>query len=327
MRKINILAACSLLLFSACTKDKSTQPNADNNRIVQVLTDNFNLTVMNAVINRANLAGDLNGSGPYTLFAPSDEAFAKAGYSSALSVLSASGALINSIGAYHTVEGNYDLNKLPFLFNQEITSKGGKLFITRWIKNNDTIITINGSRLLSNSIHASNGEVKVIDRMLQPYLHSNIADAIAAEATLTLFWQAVQRAGMVAQLKGTGPYTIYAPNNTAMAAMGYSTVEAINTASVAELTALVKYQVVADRRFVNDYILSTAAGKTSTTQGMLDNNSITVNLTPDTQQPGAFSGITLKGIGNTTNVTLVKQDIISGNGVLHITDKVLRITQ
>lgn len=326
MRNIKILAACSLLLLSACTKDASTQPQ-DNNRIDQVLNDNFNLTVMNAVISRSNLTAALNSSGPFTVFAPSDEAFAKSGFTSALSVLSTSAGLITSIGAYHTVEGRYDLNKLPFLFNQEIVSKGGKLFVTRWIKNEDTIITINGSRLLSNSIRASNGEVQVIDRMLEPYLHETIADAMAAEATLTLFWQAVQRAGIVAQLKGPGPFTIYAPDNAAMTAMGYGTVADILNAPVATITALVKYQVVADRRFVNDYILTTAAGKSSTTQGMLDNNSITVNLTPDAQQPGAFSGITLKGIGNTTNVNLVKQDIISGNGVLHITDKVLRITQ
>jgi uncharacterized surface protein with fasciclin (FAS1) repeats len=283
--------------------------------------------MMNTVVTRSNLRTDLNGPGPYTLFAPSDEAFIRSGYSNTVAILSASPKLINSIGAYHTVEGIYDLGKLPFLFNQEITSRGGKLFVTRWVKGEDTVITINGSRLLSSFISASNGRVQVINRMLEPYLHATIADAIAAESSLTLFWQAIQRAGMVDMLKGKGPYTIYAPDNDAMKAMGYATLDAVNAAPAAEITALVKYQVVADRRFVNDYILSTAIGKSTTSQGMSDNNSVTVTLTPDPQQPNVFSGITLRGLGNTTDVNLLKQDIISGNGVLHITDQVLRITQ
>ncbi|SHM47754.1 Uncaracterized surface protein containing fasciclin (FAS1) repeats [Chitinophaga jiangningensis] len=324
---IKILAACGMLLLTAaCSKEEAAAPK-DGNRIVQVLADNFNLTMMNTVVSRSNLRTDLNTPGPFTLFAPSDEAFVKSGYINVVAVLGASSGLITSLGAYHTVEGTYDLNKLPFLFNQEITSRGGKLFVTRWVKGQDTILTINGSRLLSSSITASNGRVQVIDRMLQPYLHENIGDAIAAETALTLFWQAVQRAGMTDQLKGKGPFTIYAPNNDAMIASGYATLEAINAAPVAAITALVKYHVVADRRFVNDYILTTATGKTTTTQGMSDHNSITVSLTPNPQQPGAFTGITLRGIGNTTDVKLVKQDIISGNGVLHITDQVLRITQ
>ncbi|WP_291908958.1 fasciclin domain-containing protein [Chitinophaga sp. CB10] len=327
MRQLKINIKILLLLAVAgCSKDEASQPK-DGNRIVQVLADNFNLTMMNTVVSRSNLRTDLNGPGPFTFFAPSDEAFVKSGYPNVVAVLSASSKLIASLGAYHTVEGTYDLNKLPFLFNQEITSRGGKLFVTRWVKGQDTVLTINGSRLLSASIPASNGRVQVIDRMLQPYLHENIGDAIAAETQLTLFWQAIQRAGMTEQLKGKGPFTIYAPDNDAMKAYGYATLEAINAAPAEAISAMVKYHLVADRRFVNDYILSTAIGKNTTTQGMSDNNSITVYLTPHPQQPGAFAGITLKGIGNTTEAKLVKQDINTGNGVLHITDQVLRITQ
>lgn len=326
MRNINILAACSLLLLAACSKDESVT-RADSNRILQVLSDNFNLTVMNTVVSRAELGPVLNSEGPFTLFAPSDEAFAKAGYANPVSILSASAGLIASIGAYHMVDGTYDLKQMPFLFNQEIMSRGGKLFVTRWVRDQDTVITINGSRLLSSSVVASNGEVQVIDHMLEPYLHDHIADAVAGETSLTLFWQAIQRAGLVDELRGAGPFTIFAPDNTAMIARGYGTVEAINMASPEEMAALVRYQIVADRRFVNDYILTTPTGQTATSQGMTDNNSITVKLIADPQQPGGFSGITLRGIGNTTDVALSRQNIISGNGVLHITNQVLRVTQ
>jgi uncharacterized surface protein with fasciclin (FAS1) repeats len=60
---------------------------------------------------------------------------------------------------------------------------------------------------------------------------------------------------------------------------------------------------------------------------MLDGNSITVRLSADPDLQGSFNGITLRGIGNTTDVKLVKQDILTGNGVLHIIDACLRIVQ
>jgi uncharacterized surface protein with fasciclin (FAS1) repeats len=314
-----------MAVAGGCSKDEGVD-TVDNNRIPQVLTDNFNLSVMNMVLGRSNVRSELFLPGPYTVFAPSDAAFAKAGYSGPGAVLSASQPLVARIAAYHILQGNYDLNKMPFLFNQEIRSYGGKLYVTRWIKDNDTVLTINGSRLLSQGIKASNGHVQVIDRMLEPYVHETLADAIASEATLTLFHQAVQRAGLSEILSGTGPYTVYAPDNSAMTAMGYATVQAINEASPAALAAMLRYNIAADRRFVNDYILITGESAT-TTQGMIDNNSVKVTLIPNSQQPGAYTGITLKGAGNSTQVQLLRQDIITGNGVLHITDQVLRITQ
>jgi uncharacterized surface protein with fasciclin (FAS1) repeats len=314
-----------MAVTAGCSKDDD-RGTVDNNRIPQVLTDNFNLSVMNTAVSRSNLRNELLLSGPYTVFAPSDEAFAKAGYAGPAAMLGASQPLVARIAAYHTLQGTYDLNKIPFLFNQEIRSYGGKLYVTRWIKNNDTVLTINGSRLLSVGIKASNGYVQVIDRMLEPYTHETLADAIASEAALTLFHQAVQRAGLSEMLSSTGPYTVYAPDNSAMTAMGYTTVQAINEADPAVLNAILRYHIAADRRFVNDYILSTGASG-STTQGMIDNNSVKVTLIPNAQQPGAYTGITLKGPGNGAQVTLLRQDVITGNGVLHITDQVLRITQ
>jgi uncharacterized surface protein with fasciclin (FAS1) repeats len=314
-----------MAVTAGCSKDEGVEA-VDNNRIPQVLTDNFNLSVMNTVLSRSNVRSELSLPGPYTVFAPSDAAFTKAGYSSPGAILSASQPLVARIAAYHILQGNYDLNKMPFLFNQEIRSYGGKLYVTRWIKDNDTVLTINGSRLLSQGIKASNGYVQVIDRMLEPYIHETLADAIASEATLTLFHQAVQRAGLSEMLSGAGPYTVYAPDNSAMTAMGYATVEAINEADPAVLAAMLRYNIAADRRFVNDYILITGESAT-TTQGMIDNNSVKVTLIPNPQQPGAYTGITLKGAGNGTQVKLLRQDIITGNGVLHIADQVLRITQ
>ncbi|WP_109699395.1 fasciclin domain-containing protein [Chitinophaga deserti] len=324
-----ILAGCLAFLAmvsSGCDKDKDDARLQDNNRIPQVLTDNFNLTVMNTVVLRTHMRNELKLSGPYTVFAPSDQAFQNAGFANGGAILGSSQAYIDGLANYHVVPGRYELNKMPFLFNQEIKSFSGKLFVTRWVKNNDTVLTVNGSRLLSSGIAASNGYVQVVDRVLEPYRHERISDAVAGEASLTLFQHALRTAGMAAMLDGAGPFTIYAPSNSAMQAYGFASIEAVDATDPETLRAILRYHIAADRRFVNDYILS-AGTATSTTQGMINNNSVKVTLIPDPQQPGNFTGITLKGTGNTAEVKLSRRDIIAGNGVLHITDQVLRINQ
>lgn len=315
------------VLGTSCSKDENQLSDYDNNKINLVIADNFNLSSFSAALRLSGLDKHLQqGNGPYTAIVPSDAAFSLAGYANAVAVLSANPSDISRIANYHTLDGKYELNKLPFLFNQELRSRGGKLYATHWIKGADTILTLNGSRVVSQNISASNGLIQVLDRVLTPYVHDKLADAVAAESSITLFTQALKTADLYETLNQEGPYTIFAPNNAAMQQMGYSSLAQIIATDPAELKRLVNYHILRDRRFVYDYILSTGTTNTSK-QAMLDGNSVTMTLTPDPRTPGSFSGITLRGIGNTTNVSLVKRDLLAGNGVLHIIDNVLRITQ
>jgi len=316
-----------VLLGTSCSKEENKRSDFDNNKINLVIADNFNLSAFSAALRLSGLDKKLQeGNGPYTALVPSDAAFSTAGYSNAVAVLTANPTLISRIANYHTLDGKYELNKLPFLFNQELRSRGGKLYATHWIKGSDTVLTLNGARIISKNIPASNGLIQVLNRVLTPYVHDFLGDAIAAETSATLFTQAVKTSGLLQTINEAGPYTIFAPNNIAMQAMGYTSVEQINKTDVQTLRKLVNYHVVKDRRFVYDYILSTGSTNTSL-QAMLDGNSITMRLVADPNAPGNFNGITLRGIGNTTDVKLVKQDILAGNGVLHIIDGALRITQ
>lgn len=315
------------VLAASCSKDENRLSDYDNNKINLVVADNFNLSSFSATLKRSGLDKTLQeGMGPYTALVPSDAAFAAAGYSGPVSVMTTNPTTISRIANYHTMDGRYELNKLPFLFNQELRSRGGKLYATHWIKGKDTVLTLNGSRVISQNIMASNGLIQVINRVLTPYLHDLLGDAIAAESSTTLFAQALITSGLQQTINEAGPYTIFAPNNTAMQALGYNSIDQINRTDVEVLKRLVNYHIVKDRRFIYDYILSTGPSNMSR-QAMFDGNSVTMTLVPDDNTPGSFRGITLRGIGNTSEIRLVKQDILAGNGVLHIIDGTLRITQ
>jgi uncharacterized surface protein with fasciclin (FAS1) repeats len=322
-RYVLLVLAVSL---TCCTKNNNIK-EVDNTKIGAIVADNFNLSVFNTALIRTGLTKSIDQAGVFTVIAPSDDAFKTAGFGDSKAILSADPARVSAIMNYHVLNGSYEFNKLPFLFNQEIRSaNGGKLFVTHWVKGVDTVLTINGSKVLSQNIKASNGLIQVIDRVLEPYTHNLVTEAIASDRDLTLFYQALQRAGLVKTLNGTGPYTIFAPNNAAMAAFGLTSIETINQMDAATLARLMSYHILTDRRFVYDYVLSTGSSNKSE-QTMIDGNSVTIVLKPNPQVPGAFSSIELKGTGNTSAIQLIKQDVLTGNGVVHTIGSMLKITQ
>ena len=323
------LISFSLLIGAgACKKNENiVQPDASN--IGRVIADNFNLSIFSTGLNRTNLQNKLLEPGPFTVIAPSDDAFVTAGYNTAADVIAAAPSKISALMRYHVLDGNYDFNRLPFLFNQEIRSyNGGKLFVTHWVKGPDTVLTINGAVLLAKNIKTSNGLIQVVDRVLQPYTFAYVLEAIANDRNLSLFYQALQRAGLAETLSKNEIYTVFAPNNSAMRAYGLTSLEVIESKDPEELGRLLRYHILADRRFVYDYILS-AGTATQNQQSMLDGNAITVKLVANPSVPGTYNGISLRGTGNTTDVQLTKaqRDVLAGNGVVHTIEGVLRITQ
>jgi len=228
---------------------------------------------------------------------------------------------------YHVLNGVYDFNKLPFQFNQEIYSyTGGKMFVTKWTKGVDTVITINGAIITPVMKDAKNGKIQVINRVLEPYLFDYLSEAVGNEYEITLFNQVLKRVPAVRSLlQNQGAYTIYAPNNAAMVSYGYSTLEIINEKPVEELERLVRYHIVPDRRFVYDYVLTTpTSGSTNatTTETMLNGDNLTLTLVFNSGT-GTYNKITLLGTRNTTQTNLIRENILAGNGVLHIIDQVL----
>lgn len=314
------------MVFNGCKKDDALK-HAGNNNISAIIADNFNLSVYNTALIRTGLAKTTDQEGQFTAIAPSDDAFRNAGLGNSTTILSIDPARISAIMNYHILNGVYEFNKLPFLFNQEIRSaNGGKLFVTHWVKRGDTILTINGAKIVSKNIKAANGLIQVIDRVLEPYSHDRVTAAIASDRDLSLFYQALQRSGLTEILNGKGPYTVFAPNNAAMIAAGLPTIEEIDGMDPVVLQGLMRYHILSDRRFVYDYVLSSGAANRSD-QTMIDGKSIQVILKPNPQVAGAFTGIELKGTGNTSVIQLTKQDVLTGNGVVHTIGSLLKITQ
>ena len=257
LNKKYIVGLCALLcLCTACRSDTDYIRDVDYSKLRYVIADNYNLSTFNAALEVTAYNELLAGEGPFTVLIPSNTAFLNAGLG-ANNIRLRSGAQNAALLNYHILEGRYALNQMPFLFNQEVQTRlGVPIYVTHWVQEGDTVLTINGSRMFVQDLQASNGVGQVIDQVLEPNVFEDVLDVISSRKDLTLFAQAIQRSGLSHLFRSAKSCTVFAPDNEAMNALGYSSIDAINVADPQVLGDMVRYHLMESRRFVNDFDLS-----------------------------------------------------------------------
>lgn len=325
--KYNIYIALMFLvtLAAACSKDKNDPEQGNSDFIPNVVADNFNLAIFNTALNKSGLALRLNEKGPFTVLAPADAAYIKAGFANSTAILTAPVSEMVQRTTYHALDGMFTIGGTALQLNKILPSLGGaKVFLSRVIKGGDTLTTVNGARVLRADIKASNGTIHVIDRLLEPMAFAKLKDAVSGQVELTLFYHALLRSGLLNTLNQDASLTVFAPTNAAIRAYGYADIEAINAAAPADLTKWLRFHISIDFGFAQDYFLRTAAGKNSYEMTMLDGGVLKINLLAQSNVPNSFVGITALGPKNSSAANVVRQDILTGNGVIQIIDAVLK---
>jgi uncharacterized surface protein with fasciclin (FAS1) repeats len=289
----------ALLLTGCNDDDNNTQPQQS---IAQVVNTNADFTLLRAAVTKAGLADALN-SGTLTVFAPNNAAFQASGIDDA-DINNLTPAQAQALLQYHVVNSRQTAADLPSGDNSAVTAlSGGTLYVTK----NANSVSVNGARVVTADVTASNGVIHVIDRVLQPAVGNIVETAIAAGANFTYLVAAVQRANVVGVLSGTGPFTVFAPVNQAFIAANFPTIESIQAADPAVLTRILTYHVVPGRVFSTNLV----AGNVATAQG----GNVNINL---------GTGVQVTGLGNGgTAANVVAPNVLATNGVIHAIDRVL----
>jgi uncharacterized surface protein with fasciclin (FAS1) repeats len=177
MRKhVAAFAACSVLFLAACGSDDSTSDTtvaaettaapettmAATDNIVEVAQANADFTTLVAAVVAADLATTLSGTGPFTVFAPTDAAFEAlpAGILEKL-LLPKNKAVLAKILTYHVVAGKVLSTDLTE--TEVATVEGSKVAITL-----TDGAKVNGATVTTADVMASNGVIHVIDKVLIP---------------------------------------------------------------------------------------------------------------------------------------------------------------
>ncbi len=150
------LAALGLTLTSA-------QSATQNQTIAQIVATNPNFSTLLAAVQAAGLAETLSGPGPFTVFAPTNEAFAKIPKAD-LDKLLADKAALTRVLTYHVVAGRVPSSQVVTL-KEAKTVEGQSVAIE--VK--DGKVVLNGkSTVTAVDVQASNGIIHVIDTVLLP---------------------------------------------------------------------------------------------------------------------------------------------------------------
>jgi len=265
--------------------------------IAEVAASAGQFNTLLAAAKAAGLVEALKGDGPITVFAPTDEAFAKLGDRTIKDLLKKENRdRLRAILSYHVVAGA--------LTAEEVTSSDAAVTLNgqRIEFSIDDGVRVDKANVLKTDIEADNGIIHVIDSVLIPS-SSNIVETAQSAGSFGTLVAAVGAADLAEALSGEGPFTVFAPTDEAFSKLPKGTIDSLlKPENKARLVEILTYHVVKGRVFSDDAI---AAGSATTLQGddvriRLRNGRLTIN----------DSGV-------------IANDIDTSNGVIHAIDTVL----
>ena len=254
-----------------------------------------------AAVKAAGLVETLKGKGPFTVFAPTDEAFAKLPEGTVANLLKPENKdQLIAVLTYHVVPGKVmaaDVVKLKSaktVQGQEVTIKVEK-----------GKVMLDGAQVLKTDIACSNGVIHVIDSVILPKAtepSADIVDTAVKAGTFKTLVAAVQAAGLVETLKSKGPFTVFAPSDEAFAKLPEGTVaNLLKPENKDQLVAVLTYHVVPGKLLAADVV---AAKELKTVNG----KSAKISTEDGAKIDGA---------------KIVATDIECANGVVHVIDSVI----
>lgn len=251
-----------------------------------------------AALGAADLVDALKGPGPFTVFAPTDEAFSKLPAGTVETLLKPENKdQLTAVLTYHVVAGQVAAKQVVDLKGAK-TLNGQRVDISVA----EGKVSVDKATVVTTDILCSNGIIHVIDSVILPASDNIVATAHKAGAFNTLL-AAVNAAGLAEALSGKGPFTVFAPTDEAFAKLPAGTVETLlKPENKDKLAAILKYHVVSGRVYSEDAL---AAKKAKTLEG----SDIHISV----------SG----GQAKINDAKLITTDLDASNGVIHVIDSVI----
>jgi uncharacterized surface protein with fasciclin (FAS1) repeats len=298
--KLVTLTLLLALVFSFSLIEVSSADNHGDMDIVDtaIAADDFNTLV--TAIQEAGLVEALKSEGPFTVFAPTDEAFAALPEGTLKTILE-NPDLLTEVLLYHVVEGKVMAEDVIGLNGSNVASLNGKEISVNIA---DGRVFINEAQAITTDVETTNGVIHVIDSVLVPYDElMDIVDTAIRTQSLNTLVTAVVEADLVASLKSEGPFTVFAPIDSAFAKLPDLYIEHL-LQNQGVLASYLKYHVIEGKVMAAD-VLEMDGAVVNTLLG----KDIEINIKD----------------GNVyiENAKVIVTDIETKNGVIHLIDSVL----
>jgi uncharacterized surface protein with fasciclin (FAS1) repeats len=273
--------------------------------IAEIAVADGRFTTLVTALDAAGLVETLSGEGAFTVFAPTDDAFAALPDGTVEALLADPQGALSQVLLYHVVDGVVPAETVVTL--ESATTLQGE-DVTVAVEGSDVIL--NGSaKVIVTDIEASNGIIHVIDAVLLPpsmteeTMAPSIAEIAVADGRFTTLVTALEAAGLVDTLSGEGAFTVFAPTDDAFAALPDGTVDGLLADPEGTLTQVLLYHVV-------DGIVPAETVVTLESATTLQGEDVTIKV----EDGSVFLNDT---------VQVIITDIEASNGIIHVIDAVL----
>lgn len=291
------------------TPTPEPQPEPEVNTVVDVAVENGSFTTLVTALEATGLDETLDDpEGEFTVFAPTDDAFALLGEDTIAALLEDTDTL-SDILLYHVISG------------AEVDSEGAIAAAGSTVEmaNGDSVgVSLWGEELLVNlsvvtmtDVEADNGIIHVIDAVLMPPEENGdrdqtIAELAQATDSLSTLVTALDTAGLVPTFDNPdATFTVFAPTNDAFAAVGEENLEAL-LADQEALTAVLSQHVVNETEINN--------------VGAYAANGTNVETLAGAEVPVAINDSRMLTVGG---ALVSMTNIYASNGVIHVIDSVI----
>ena len=271
-------------------------PALCSNSIYDIVSNSADHTILEGAIDACSLDSYLSGTGPFTLFAPTDAAFNLLPQGTVTALLGNIPQLTDIL-KHHVVA---DSVMSGMLTNGQVVTTLLGTDITITINANGDIFIDNAQVIVADLI-GDNGVVHVIDAVLLPPTNT-IYDIVSNSTDHTTLKAAIDACALDGTLSGAGPFTLFAPTDAAFNLLPAGTVTAL-LADLPQLTDILKHHVVSG----------------SVMSGMLSNGQVVTTLL------GTDVTVTINSMGEVfiDNAQVIIADLVADNGVVHAIDAVL----
>ena len=303
MRKfpVIIVALAMAIAFVSCSKDDD-DPIMEEKNIVQTASSDDRFSILTEAITKAGLVSALEGAGPFTVFAPTNDAF-----NALFTQLGVSG--VNDLSAEaltpillnHVVSGNIKSTDVTTGYVSTLNNTAPGQNTVQIFAENGADVMVDGSKVIIADIKATNGTIHAVDKVIVP---SNVVMHAINNPDFSILVEAVVKAGLVEALSGAGPFTVFAPTNAAFNALFADLgVSGIADLTAETLTPILLYHVVS---------------------GNIRASQVTTGSVP-TLNEGSSISIVVDNVGVTLNggSSVIATDVQGSNGVIHAINAVL----
>lgn len=272
--------------------------NQDKMNIVETAVDAGSFNTLATALKATGLDKTLSKKGPFTVFAPTDDAFARLPKGTVETLLKPENRdTLTAILTYHVMPGEWDAGTVTKIGG--LTTVNGQRLDFGAARGK---VMIDGATVTTPDITASNGIIHVIDSVMLPTTE-NIVDVAQSAGQFNTLIAAAKAAGLVPALTGDQPLTVLAPTDDAFDKLPAGTVQSLlKPENKDKLAAVLKYHVIPGRVYADDAVTARSA---TTLQGGkvyfdIRNGRLTVN-----------------------RANVISTDIDASNGVVHVIDTVI----